>query len=146
MNLHVLDTDHISLILRGDRRIISRLQTLDKNEWAVTIISIQEVFNGWVVKLNDPRFKDQQVELYTRFWSSNAFFQQTQVLNFDLAAEICYDRLLTTYPHLGKRRIEKDVKIAAIALANRGTIVTRNQRDFLMVPGLDLENWAIDDL
>ena len=59
MNLRVLDTDHISLILRGDRRIIDRLPALDKYEWAVTIISIQEVFNGWVVKLNDPRFKDQ---------------------------------------------------------------------------------------
>ena len=65
MNLRVLDTDHISLILRGDRRIIDRLQSLDKSKWAVTIISIQEVFNGWVVKLNDPRFKDQQVALYT---------------------------------------------------------------------------------
>ena len=134
-----------SYILRGDRRIINRLQSLDKNEWAVTIISIQEVFNGWVVKLNDPRLKDQQVALYTRFWHSNTFFQQAQVLNFDLAAEACYDRLLVTYPYLGKRRIEKDVKIAAIALANQATIVTRNQRDFLMVPGLDLENWAIDD-
>ena len=64
MSLRILDTDHISLILRGDRRVIDRLQALDKNEWAVTIISIQEVFNGWVVKLNDPRFSDQQVELY----------------------------------------------------------------------------------
>jgi tRNA(fMet)-specific endonuclease VapC len=146
MNLRVLDTDHISLILRGDRRIIDRLQSLDKSKWAVTIISIQEVFNGWVVKLNDPRFKDQQVALYTRFWNSHAFFQQAQVLNFDSAAESCYDRLLATYPHLSKRRIEKDVKIAAIALANQGTIVTRNQRDFMLVPGLELENWAIDVL
>jgi tRNA(fMet)-specific endonuclease VapC len=79
MNLRVLDTDHISLILRGDRRIIDRLQSLDKSKWAVTII-------------------------------------------------------------------EKDVKIAAIALANQATIVTRNQRDFMLVPGLALENWTFGKL
>lgn len=118
MNLRVLDTDHISLILRGDRRIIDRLKSLDKNQWAVTIISIQEVFNGWVVKLNDLRCKNQQVDLYTRLWHSQTFFQQAQVLNFDAAAESCYDRLISAHPHLSKRRLEKDVKIAAIALVN----------------------------
>jgi tRNA(fMet)-specific endonuclease VapC len=143
MSLRILDTDHISLILRGDRTLINRLQSLEKDEWAVTIISIQEVFNGWVGKLNDPRFKDQQVALYTRFWYSNAFFQQAQVLNFDAIAEELYNRLITNHAHLNKRRIEKDVKIAAIVLANRGTIVTRNQRDFELVPGLRLENWSV---
>jgi tRNA(fMet)-specific endonuclease VapC len=67
-------------------------------------------------------------------------------LNFDSAAESCYDRLIAAHPDLSKRRIEKDVKIAAIALANQGTIVTRNQRDFMLVPGLKLENWALDVL
>jgi tRNA(fMet)-specific endonuclease VapC len=103
------------------------------------------VFNGWIVKLNDPRYKDQQVALYTRLWSSQAFFQQAHILNFDSAAESCYDRLIATHPYLSKRRLEKDVKIAAIALANQATIVTRNQRDFMLVPELNMENWAIDD-
>lgn len=143
MNLRVLDTDHISLILRGDRRIIDRLQSLDQSQWAITIISIQEVFNGWIVKLNDPRYRDQQVDLYTRLWNSQAFFQQARVLNFDSAAESCYYHLIKTHPHLSKRRLEKDVKIAAIVLANQATIVTRNQRDFMLVPGLEMENWAI---
>jgi tRNA(fMet)-specific endonuclease VapC len=142
MALRLLDTDHISLALRGNFKITDRLKSLNRTEWAVSVVSIQEIFNGWIVSLNDPRYREQQVELYTRLWQSNEFFQPAQVLNFDAAANDVYNQLLKAYPELGKRRLEKDVKIAAIALANRATIVTRNQKDFSLVPGLSIENWA----
>jgi predicted nucleic acid-binding protein len=32
--------------------------------------------------------------------------------------------------------------IAAIVLANRATLVSRNLTDFRQVPGLQVENWA----
>jgi tRNA(fMet)-specific endonuclease VapC len=35
-----------------------------------------------------------------------------------------------------------DLLIAAITLAARGTLVTRNLKDFRLVPGLRVENWA----
>ena len=35
-----------------------------------------------------------------------------------------------------------DLLIAIIALANHGTLVTRNLKDFRLVPGLQVENWA----
>ena len=89
MPLCILDSDHISLILRGHPQVIDRLQALDISQWAITIISIQEIFNGWIVNLNDPRYQDRQVELYTRLWQSNQFFQKAYVLNFDVAAQRC---------------------------------------------------------
>jgi len=35
-----------------------------------------------------------------------------------------------------------DLLIACITLARAGTLVTRNVKDFKLVPGLKLENWA----
>lgn len=143
MTLRVLDTDHISLILRGHPQVVVRLQSLDLKQWAITIISIQEIFNGWIVSLNGPQYKDRQVELYTRFWQSNKFFQKAQVLNFDAMAQEYYNQILLLCPNLNKRRLEKDVKIAAIAMTHQAIVVTRNQRDFALVPELHLEDWTL---
>ncbi len=35
-----------------------------------------------------------------------------------------------------------DLLIAAVALAHRSTMVTRNLRHFQQVPGLQVENWV----
>jgi tRNA(fMet)-specific endonuclease VapC len=140
--MFLLDTDHISLALRGNPKIVSQLQNLRKSQWAVSVISIQEIFNGWISVLNDPRYKDQQVELYTRLWQSNEFFQRAQVLNFDASADTTYKQLLQKHPHLNKHRLEKDVKIASVAIASQAIMVTRNQRDFTLIPGLQIQDWS----
>jgi tRNA(fMet)-specific endonuclease VapC len=36
-----------------------------------------------------------------------------------------------------------DLRIAAIALANNGILITANQRHFRQIPGLQTEDWTI---
>ncbi len=126
---------------RGHSSIRARAAQSSSNI-AVTIVTVQELFNGWVVNINNPSSANNLVELYTRFWATVEFLQSVRILNFDAAADTQYRHLLKEYTPLRKNRIQKDVRIAAIALSVNGVLVTRNQRDFSQVPGLVLEDWT----
>jgi tRNA(fMet)-specific endonuclease VapC len=141
MSLFILDTDHVSLWFRGHSSICAKAAQLSSNI-AVTIVTVQELFNGWVVNINNPSQANNLVELYTRFWATVDFLQSVRILNFDAAADTQYRQLLKEHSALRKNRIQKDVRIAAIALSVNGVLVTRNQRDFSQVPGLVLEDWT----
>jgi tRNA(fMet)-specific endonuclease VapC len=142
MSQYILDTDHVSLFLRRNELVVSRLAQ-SSLEIATTIVTAQELFNGWVTRINAPSQADNLVEVYTRFWEVVGVLRVVEVLNFDDKANRVYQRLLQEHPQLRKTRIEKDVRIAAIALSVGGIVVTRNQRDFAQVPGLRLEDWTL---
>jgi tRNA(fMet)-specific endonuclease VapC len=141
MSLWVLDTDHVSLFLRGNPRVIARLSERPL-QTVTTIITVQEVFNGWVGELNQ---RDNTPELllskYRELSLAVELFRKVPVLEFDRGAFESYERLLRGEVLLRKRRLQQDVRIAAIALSRNAIVVTRNQRDFALVPGLVLENW-----
>jgi tRNA(fMet)-specific endonuclease VapC len=60
------------------------------------------------------------------------------ILDFDLAAEMIDQNLRGQRLRLGTQ----DRRIAAIALANKCILVTRNHSDFGQIPGLILQDWT----
>jgi tRNA(fMet)-specific endonuclease VapC len=141
MNLWILDTDHVSLFLAGNQKVRDRILSVSDNV-ALTIVTVQEVFNGWVIQINDPAQAENLAELYTRLWIALSYFREVRVVNFDDAANACHQRLLQENRVLNKKRLQKDMRIAAIALSLGATLVTRNYKDFVQVPGLAIEDWA----
>jgi tRNA(fMet)-specific endonuclease VapC len=142
MSRWILDTDHVSLALRGHPLVMARIKQYDL-EVATTVVTAQELFNGWVVRINDPRNVNEMVPLYTRFLTLLNFLKQIQILNFDESANRQYKELLQLQPALRKKRLQEDLKIAAIACSVGAIVVTRNHRDFSLVPDLPLEDWTI---
>jgi tRNA(fMet)-specific endonuclease VapC len=136
----ILDTDHVSLILQNSPQVIANAA---KHEISVTIVTVQELFNGWVGRINDPSLVHNLPGLYSKLWTTVKYLQTIEVLDFTPEADTCLKKLLKDNPPLRKNRLEKDMRIAAIALSIGATVITRNKRDFGQVPGLSIEDWTL---
>ena len=136
----ILDTDHVSLILQNSPQVITNAA---KHEISVTIVTVQELFNGWVGRINDPSLVHNLPGLYSKLWTTVKYLQTIEVLDFTPEADTCLKKLLKDNPPLRKNRLEKDMRIAAIALSIGATVITRNKRDFGQVPGLSIEDWTL---
>jgi tRNA(fMet)-specific endonuclease VapC len=141
MSLWILDTDCVSLFLEGNPLVIEQAAAKFPDV-AITIVTVQEIFNGWAGRINDPSQVHQLVWLYTKLWRTTEFLRKVTILNFSETAQVCHQTLLSENKLLSKKRLEKDTRIAAIALANNGIMVTRNYKDFSLVPNLQIEDWT----
>jgi tRNA(fMet)-specific endonuclease VapC len=141
MTLYILDTDHISLFLGNYPPVRDKVLQF-KADCSITVISVQEIFNGWVGQLNRVENEAYKIEIYQRLHLTTQFIQEMPVLNYDQAGSVKYQQIIKDNPILARRRLEKDMRIAAISLAYNATIVTRNKRDFEQVPKLVIEDWS----
>jgi tRNA(fMet)-specific endonuclease VapC len=141
MSLWILDTDHVSLLLERHPKISRRVAEVG-SDISITVVTVQELFNGWVVRINNATELDDLVRLYGRLSRTISLCKRVPVAEFDGAAGDCYRKILLEIPSLAKRRLQKDMRIAAIALSLGAIVVTRNYQDFSQVPGLVLEDWT----
>jgi tRNA(fMet)-specific endonuclease VapC len=135
----LLDTDSFTLHQYGQERFVERYRTASEDP-ALTIITQIEALRGRydaVLKAEDgARLLAAQQGLIRTMNHLTSF----AVVPFDEAVTAEFDRLRQIK---GLKKIGRpDLLIAAIALANRATLVTRNLKDFRKVPGLQIENWA----
>jgi len=93
---------------------------------------------GWMSHLAKARLLPQQVRAYRRLKEFLDRYLEITVLEFDEAAAVEFERLKQSRVRIGTM----DLKIAAIALVDDATLLTRNLRDFSRVPGLRIEDWT----
>jgi tRNA(fMet)-specific endonuclease VapC len=135
----LLDTDTLTLYFHAHPRVLQRRREAE-DEVAITIISRIETLRGRfdsVLKAADGAELQRGHERLRRAEADLAPFN---VLPIDAAAAAEFDRL--RQDKLLKKIGRADLLIAAITLANRATLVTRNLKDFRQVQGLQVENWA----
>ena len=140
MNCFILDTDHITLHHEGNMAIRNRLANVSLEQVAVTIISFEEQIRGWLAQIRRARDATRTIWAYRRLHETLDYFALMRVLDFDEAAANQFRQLRQRHIRVGTQ----DLRIAAIALATAGVVVTRNQRDFERVPGLVVEDWSQD--
>lgn len=140
MSQYILDNDHVSLILYNHPQVTANASL---HQIGVTVITVQELFNGWVGRINDPSLVHNLPALYTKLWTTVKYLQTVEILDFTSEADTCLKQLLKDNPLLRKNRLQKDMRIAAVALSLNTTVVTRNQRDFGLVPRLAIADWTL---
>ncbi len=140
---YLLDTDHLSILQRqtGEayRNLSMRMASVPITDFAVSVITFHEQVLGCHAYINRSHNIEQVVKGYTMMARLLSDFQSLPLVWFDANAAIALEKLQTQQLQLAKM----DARIAAIALSQNLTLLTRNHRDFLKVSGLVLEDWTV---
>jgi tRNA(fMet)-specific endonuclease VapC len=140
--IYLLDTDHISLMMRmGPEadRIRGRLLHTRPEDVRLSVISYEEQVRGRLARVARARSLGEQREQYGLLSGMLELYCSVELLPFDEGAVDAFRQLWLQRPRVGTM----DLRIAAIALANDATLVTRNLRDFERIPALRIEDWTI---
>jgi tRNA(fMet)-specific endonuclease VapC len=140
--LLILDTDVLTIWHVRSQPAFDRLRERfgqhPDDEVATTILTFQERVQGWQSVVHQARTPARVLSAYRELQITLHNFCALRVLGFDQAAQ---DR----FAGLQKQRLRlgtMDMRIAAVALATGGILLSRNLRDFRKVPGLVVEDWT----
>lgn len=140
MSQYILDTDHVTLFQHSHLRIVQRATEVGGSNIFVTIVTLEEQLRGRLVGISRAATKPEQLTVaYRNLRRTLLYFCGVNLLDFDDAAYNYYQSFLKQKVRIGTQ----DLRIAAIALANQATLVTRNQKDFSKVPDLALDDWTV---
>lgn len=137
----LLDTDLLSLLERDSAdslKLQMRLDRVPTDEIATTIVTYEEQMRGWLARAAQANTTERMLVAYARLQRHIETFQGIPMLPFDAKAATEFERLRQARIRIGTM----DLKIAAIALANDATLLTRNLADFAKVPDLKAEDWS----
>lgn len=129
----LLDSNTISYYFRGDPQVVGRLQAIRPADLGVPAIVEYELRYGLLrlpVDASAPRLA-----------ALAQLLQPMQLLPFDSACARHAAHIRATLEAAGTPIGPHDTLIAATALRHHATLVTRNEREFSRVPGLDWVNW-----
>lgn len=138
MTQFLFDTDHLTLFEHGHATIGQKLAALPPGTVGLTVVTVEEALRGRLGALSQARTGIQRIARYALLRASVQLVNQFPIVAFDQAAEDHFQRLKAQRPRIGSQ----DLKIAAVALANTLTLLTRNIQDFAVIPGLGLDDWS----
>ncbi|HEY2252088.1 MAG TPA: type II toxin-antitoxin system VapC family toxin [Planctomycetaceae bacterium] len=134
----MLDTDVFTLLLRGNENVRLRISQTSPASLAITIITIEECLTGWYSEIRRARRDEAILEAYASLQETFEILRGLPVLSFNANALNRFH----TLRKLNRRIAGNDLRIAAITMSHSGTLVTRNERDFVKIEGLRVVDWS----
>ena len=135
---YLLDSNTVRAYTKPSLAFLANLQRAAGAELSIPIVVWVEQVRGRqdaLIKAQPDRILIEQANLI----ETNRLLENFSVAYFDDRAVQTLDQLLRL--HKSNKRYA-DVMIAALALAERSILVTRNTKDFAdLLPALQLQNW-----
>ena len=135
----LLDTDHLTLYYLKHPPLMQRIAMQTADSVGICPINIEESMRGRLAPLGRVLSGAKHIQAYTRLIAAEEMFRLFPLVPFDAASESEFQHLRSSRLRVGTL----DLKIAAIALTNGLTVLTRNRADFSRVPGLMIEDWSV---
>jgi tRNA(fMet)-specific endonuclease VapC len=121
----LLDTDTLTLYLRGDANVLASLVRHLADEVFVSVITVEEVWDGWQAAVRKAKTPEEVGRAYDRLTATLNDLREWPVVSFPPSAVARYADLKKAKLNVGSN----DLRIAAIALELGATVVTRNARE-----------------
>lgn len=135
------DSDVFTLITQGHEPYRVRLSQIAVGEQAIPLVVLEESIRGRLNSIRKAETAKQQqkiVSAYDRFFEVIADSHRYRVLPYTIAAHALFTAWRTAKIRIGTQ----DLRIAAICVVHGAKLITRNRRDYELVPGLPLEIWT----
>ncbi|MEM1255173.1 MAG: type II toxin-antitoxin system VapC family toxin [Cyanobacteria bacterium P01_H01_bin.21] len=130
---YLLDTNIcIYIIKRKPSDVFSRFQTFEVGDIGISSITVAELTHG-TQKSQHPEKNQAALE---------QFLLPLEIVDFDITAAQVYGAIRSQLEKQGTPIGPLDFLIAAQALSLGIRLITNNEKEFLRVPGLVVENWA----
>ena len=143
MSIYILDTNTVTLLQYENNQIIQRIRAVGNSSIFVTTITLEEQLKGRLAiinKCNSNKNLQGLASAHRNLKLTQNFFCSVNLLEFNQAACESYQKLRQQKINSGSQ----DLRIAAIALVNQAIVVTQNDKDFIKVPNLSIEDWTLE--
>jgi len=129
---YILDTNTcIYIIKRKPSKVIERFEKTKVSQIGISSITLSELLYG-VSKSSKP--EQNQIALFQ-------FAAPLEILPYDDGAAQYYSDLRTGSERQGTPIGSLDMLIAAHALSLGCTLITNNEKEFIRIPKLKIDNW-----
>lgn len=135
------DSDVYTLLVQGHEPYRVRLNLIPTAEQAIPLVVLEESFRGRLNSIRKAETAKQQhniVSAYDRLFEAIADAHRYRVLPYTTGAHA----FVTAWRAAKVRIGTQDLRIAAICVVHGAKLITRNRRDYELVPGLSLEIWT----
>jgi tRNA(fMet)-specific endonuclease VapC len=131
---YLLDTNVLSDFVRGDPKVLARVQVTAPSLIAVSVVTVMELEYGLL--LNRERAKKLAPII-------DAFLNSITVLDLSRADALAAASLRANLRQRGRPIGPFDILLAGSAVSRGLILVTSNTREFERITGLQIEDWRV---